>query len=59
MTICTDRFHTVAEMTRKSAGMPGLPVVYVAHPLAGLKKEEVRQKADAVIEQVIRALTGV
>jgi hypothetical protein len=38
--------------------MPGLPLVIVPHPLAGLKAAEVQGKADSVLEQVIQALTG-
>jgi hypothetical protein len=58
VTICTDRFRVVAEVNCKSLGMPGLPVVYVPHPLGGLKSVEVQGKANAVLEQVIQALTG-
>ena len=58
MTICTDRFRSVAEMASRSLGMPGLPLVFVPHPLAGLKTAEVQVKADAVLDQIIRALTG-
>lgn len=57
MTICTDRFRTVAEETSRSLGMPGMPIVFVPHPLSGLKAAEVQDKADAVLEQVIQALT--
>lgn len=58
MTICTDRFQSVADVTRQSLGMPGLAVVFVSHPLAGLKAGEVQGKADAALEALIQALTG-
>lgn len=58
VTICTDRFRSVAEVASRSLGMPGLPLVFVPHPLAGLKAAEVQGKADAVLDQIIQALTG-
>jgi hypothetical protein len=58
VTICTDRFRVVAETLCKSLGIPGLSVVYVPHPLGGHKAAEVQAKADAVLEQIIQALTG-
>ena len=57
MTVCTDRFRTVAEETCRSLGMAGLPLVFVPHPLSGMNETEVQDKADAVVEQVIQALT--
>ena len=57
MTICTDRFRSVAEVVCKSEGMPELPLVIVPHPIGGLKKEEVTAKADQIIEEIISALT--
>jgi hypothetical protein len=35
-------------------GFPDLPVVVVPHPIGGLKPEEVRQKADQALDNVIR-----
>ena len=57
MTICTDRFRSVAEVVSKSDGMPELPLVIVSHPIGGLKKEEVVAKADQIIEKIISSLT--
>ena len=58
VTICTDRFRSVADTLRRSLGMAGLPVLYVPHPLSGLKADEIEAKADAVAEQIIEALAG-
>lgn len=44
-------------MIGKSCGMPGLPVVYVPHPVGGVQAAEVEAKADAVLEAVIQVLT--
>ena len=53
VTICTDRFEVLALATAKNIGMPGLPLVIVPHPPGGLKPEEVIQKADTIIEDMI------
>jgi hypothetical protein len=38
-------------------GMTALPLAIVPHPIAGLRPEDVREKTDMIIEDVIRALT--
>jgi hypothetical protein len=37
--------------------LPEIPRVFVPHPIQDATDEEIRAKGDAVIEQVIRALT--
>jgi hypothetical protein len=37
--------------------MTDLPIAIVSHPIGGLRPEEVLQKGDLIIEEVIRALT--
>jgi len=34
-----------------------LPIVFLSHPLGGLRKEEVRAKTEAVLEEVLRVVT--
>ena len=46
----------MAQATVKNLGMPGLPLVIIPHPLGGLKLEEVREKADSIIEDIIARL---
>jgi len=36
--------------------MPRLPLVIISHPVGGLKSEEVREKADRIIEDLIMRL---
>ena len=49
----------MADVVRKSSGMPELPLVVVSRPIGGLKKEEVIAKADQIIEKIISSLTTV
>ncbi len=37
--------------------MGGMPIATISHPLAGLKPEEVKKKANNVAEEVIQILT--
>jgi hypothetical protein len=37
--------------------MGGLPIVVIPHPLASNKPDEVRQKAEAIVEEVVAILT--
>ncbi len=38
--------------------MPELPLAVPQHPLGGLRAEAVKEKADALLEQVVAGLTG-
>jgi hypothetical protein len=38
--------------------MPDLPMVIVPHPIGGLSPEEVKAKADGIVDAVIARLSG-
>jgi hypothetical protein len=57
VTVCTDRFKALAEAIRKSQGMPELNLVILPHPIGGLKEDEVKAKADSIIDKIIQGLT--
>jgi hypothetical protein len=38
--------------------MPDLPLVIVPHPIGGISPDEVKAKADGVIEAIIAKLSG-
>jgi len=38
--------------------MPDLRLAIIPHPLGGLMPEEVKEKADRVVEGIIASLTG-
>ena len=58
VTVCTNRFEVLARVTATSMGMPNLPLVIVPHPVGGISPEEVKAKADSIIENVISRLLG-
>ncbi len=51
-------FVTLGNLERRSLGMPELPLAIPQHPLGGLRAEAVKEKADALLEQVVAGLTG-
>jgi hypothetical protein len=57
-TICTEEFVILGVNAAQSSGMPDLPIVTVPHPVGGIKAEEVRQKADMVVDKIIAILTS-
>ncbi len=50
-------FVDAAEAQSSALGLPEAPRVFVPHPIQDATNEEIRAKGDAVIQQVIRALT--
>ena len=54
----TDRFKRLGEIERRSLGMPELTMAIAAHPLGGLRAEQLLAKADGLLDQVVQGLTG-
>lgn len=57
VTIASSEFGQAAEVQRKALGMVGARYVLVDHPIQDATDEEMREKARAVLDQVIVALT--
>jgi hypothetical protein len=55
--IATDVFVDAAEAQSKALGLPEAPRIFVAHPIQDATDGEIRAKADAIVDQVISALT--
>ncbi|MYA95062.1 MAG: hypothetical protein F4X91_01460 [Nitrospinae bacterium] len=49
--------HSARAIARRQ-GYGGLPIVEMGHPLAAPAREALHPKADAVVNEVARALTG-
>ncbi len=49
--------HSGRAIARRQ-GYGGLPIVEMEHPLAAPEREALHPKADAVVSEVVRALTG-
>ncbi len=57
-TLCSDEFGALARTEAEALGIPAIPIVFLAHPLGGLRREEVQAKADCVVDEVLHVLTG-
>ncbi len=54
--IASSVFVDAAEAQAKALGLPGVRRVFVPHPIQDATDDEMRAKADAVVDQVIAAL---
>ena len=54
--IASNVFEDAAEKQAAALGLPELRRVFVAHPIQDATDEEMRAKADAVIDQILAAL---
>jgi hypothetical protein len=55
--IASTGFVDAAEKQAEALGLPQLRRVFVPHPIQDANDDEIRAKADAIVEQVIEALT--
>ena len=49
----TDEFESLGRLESKARGMPDLPFVITKHPIGGLKPDQVRAKADAMLDATV------
>ena len=57
VSIASTEFVDAAETQANALGMKDAKRVFVAHPIQDATDEEMRAKADEVVDQVIKALT--
>lgn len=55
--VTTTKFVTLAELTRKQLRMPSLRLAVVEHPLGGIASDQVDQRADGIVDDVIGLLS--
>ena len=58
VTVGSHLFVKLGETERRALGMPELPIAIVEHPIGGVKAQDVRAKAEGVLDVVVAALTG-
>ena len=58
VSIASSEFVTAATAQADALGMPDAQRVFVQHPIQDATDEEMRAKADVIVEQVLRALTA-
>ena len=54
--VATHEFMTAARAQASALGRSEFDAVYVAHPIQDQTKEEIRAKAEAVLEEIARRL---
>jgi alkanesulfonate monooxygenase SsuD/methylene tetrahydromethanopterin reductase-like flavin-dependent oxidoreductase (luciferase family) len=54
--IASDVFVDAAEKQAAALGLPDVRRVFVPHPIQDATDDEMRAKADAIVEQIIDAL---
>ena len=55
--IASSEFIDAAEVQSKALGLPDVKRIFVPHPIQDATDDEMRAKADAIVEQVLTALT--
>ena len=58
MPLATSEFRTAARVQASRLGRPDLDAVFVPHPIQDRTPEEIEDRADAVIEEIVARLTG-
>ena len=53
----TDEFQSLGVLESKARGMPDLPFAITRHPIGGLRPPAVAEKAVAMVEETMRAIT--
>ena len=56
--VATHEFMTAARAQASALGRPDLDAVYVEHPIQDQTKDEIEAKAEAVVDELVRRLTG-
>jgi hypothetical protein len=52
----TFEFEALARLEAKNRGIEALPLALVAHPLGGIRDDEVLKKADTAVDAVVKAV---
>jgi hypothetical protein len=58
VTICTDSFINTSKSMAAMWGTPDYPVIFTPHPIAPLNKDQLRARAEEIIDTVVSILTG-
>ncbi|NIS37468.1 MAG: hypothetical protein GWN07_41395, partial [Actinobacteria bacterium] len=56
VSICSDSFRMSGAAMARVEGFPGFEFLTVEHPMASLDAEQIRQRADKVVPDVVRIL---
>lgn len=56
--IASTEFENAAQHQADALGMPDVQRIFVAHPIQDATDDEMRDKADAIVDAVLAALIG-
>jgi hypothetical protein len=54
--VCSDTFMKLGSAQAKVFGVPDLPLLKIQHPLGGLSIDQVRERANVALPQLISAI---
>ena len=57
--ICTDIFTETSRAMASMWGADDFPLIFTAHPIAHLTRQELRARAEMMLDQIVQILTGV
>jgi hypothetical protein len=55
--VASSAFEEAADSQARALGLPGARRVFVPHPIQDATDEEIRARADAIVDDLIAALT--
>ena len=58
ITVCTDIFVESSRAIAKAWGAPDYPVIFTKHPISRLTRQQLRERAEEMLEQVVSILIG-
>jgi hypothetical protein len=56
--VTTTSFEPLTQQVAAAYGVPDARIAVVAHPLGGISEDDVIERADGAVEQVLSLLTG-
>ena len=56
--VTTEALQELTDQTAHDLGLTNLRVVSVAHPIGGVDPDEIRRRADGVVDEVLALLTN-
>ena len=54
--VCSTQFMRLGKAQAKVFGVPDLPLLEIPHPLGGLAMDQVRQRAEVALPQLIKVI---
>ena len=56
--ICTEVFYSAGKVQARTLGYSDLEPLTVAHPIQSLTEDEIRERADGIVDKIVDRLTN-